>query len=181
MNRKIAAYLVLYVVASSLSTIRLEAAETRWAYELSGIYNFSYLAMDDVKDEFNYNLEKLAFFGTSPQDVTKLDYAAMLDLKLGLRYRRILGGISFSRTYSADNGFRADIQLGDFVNYLTHYEMNVSTKEYLLYVGYLQPVTRFFDLAFIGAVGVGSSEAQIKITSILENNQGVPRLNTHIS
>jgi len=169
--------LIHIITAASLlgrCTFSLAQEETRskYALELSGIYNFTNLNMSDVNDEIGYQVRDFEntkqFYGAKAENVEKFNLTNMLDLKLGLRYWRMLGGLNFSTAYSTDGGFNTSHSV-DYPNNqdITHYDiygnykMSLSTKEYLFYLGYLHPINKWLDVAILGSFGIGSAEAQM--------------------
>ncbi len=59
------------------------------------------------------------------------------DIKLGMRYRRLIGGITFSKLPELQGGFDTQSDYLTVYSQTTSYKLSLVSREYLFYLGYI--------------------------------------------
>ncbi|MBZ0265595.1 hypothetical protein K8I28_13105 [bacterium] len=167
--------LTIFTLAMVLITVGLsqaqdamweDKAEKKWAFELCGFYAWHNAALDDVKDEYDYiKSEYKRLYGTDPSIVEDYKTFQVTDLKMGLRFKNFTGGLVFSNLseFEVTIGNSGDFTINGNHRYVDEkYMQIVSTKEYLVYIGYVLPLHPRLEIGATGAVGLGAAKASLK-------------------
>jgi len=152
---------------------QLPREESFWAIELSGLYNIQKMEMDAViKDQDLFadvaHDQLLTYFSedmiSGPNTDDEFKSSPMLDIKLGMRAWRIHFGVNFSSDYEAVRKVSLSYENPDIlVSGSSEYSMGVTAKEYLFYIGYVQPITSWLEAGVFGSIGPAVADAHQEV------------------
>ncbi len=108
----------------------------------------------DISENFA-NSNGLTFSKNSHDEFAN---AFTYDIKLGVRYWHIIGGITFAKLPELQGGFDTQYDYLSTTFGTTSYKLSLVSREYLFYLGYMQPITSIIDIGLIGSIGPSSME-----------------------
>ncbi len=153
---------LLLIVAVLIPSFALAEDTTLWGLELGGSFERTPYDMGQVKYFTRYHAQ---LYQENPPLATngfeEFSLANQGNLRLGVRCWRIIGGIQLSRLYSTNTSFSYGRDMnGEFMESGT-FKVDVDAKEYLFYLGYIQPVLPWFDVVVLGMMGPSIANANM--------------------
>ncbi|MDP8205662.1 MAG: hypothetical protein P9L92_03275 [Candidatus Electryonea clarkiae] len=174
-------------IASGQYLWQLEKEKSQWGFELSGIFNSARLDMGAVKHDQRVIFEPYYTYNdtvSNPDErytfdnMDEFESSLLRDLKLGIRYNfddqpwniipwnfHLLVGFSYSQKTEAIRNIGAEVSLNSDNPPFSYsdqrsYTASATAKEFLLFVGYIQPIFPWLEIGVIGSIGPASAEAR---------------------
>ncbi len=158
----------MLLMAAAPTTFAFDLAEevqnASWGLELGGIYHFGRLDMGHIKyDQREVRRDWDTSIGTmldlAHATDNEFDRSPILDINFGVYWWRFHAGLMYSRIYQANRSISTEAAENPFVSFDATYMVEGAVKEYLFYIGYVQPITSWLEVGIYGALGPASAHA----------------------
>jgi len=152
----ISLFLVFPTIVSAQIFSGGDHEKTFFGFEASGNYSMNDNVLEEVNDGIQTHIDHYITTYPSITPLTPFEEVDNIDYRFGFRFGNLHVGGIFNETDKTSAGFESNMF------FTQSYDLTVNTREFLIYAGYMVPLTHWFEIGAFYAYGFGNVKGSLE-------------------